>query len=708
MLRSPSLLALALLGALVAAPVRAAAADPYAGLLDAIEKIEPRTPVAPPAPPAAAIQVAALEQIPVLQAQDLATALAAAAHRPGPGAVVVRGSDGQAMAGFASAAYPPSADPTMALRNRQAAILRAWLGAKAELAKAVSGLSVTGRTTLLTAMLSVTDDDGTRSRHVQATAQRVEESTAAVLAGLVTWSVQDDPAAGSVRVTVASLPASRRLAERDGGLLVSAPTAAAGLELVLREIRTGVVPPVGARAVQIAGGSGVALVGYGSQVVAPSANPELARRLGDAAAKQAELLALDALVGALNGDLTSAAATMDGETRAVADEFTATPAERLAGVKTRISHRSELTEAAQSLRSGRLPPEVRTLRWTSDNGRIAWAAALIAPPTDGPVATPAPVAVPPLAAPAAGLPDWVANRPADAEFLYGVGTGAGPSAIALSTAAARLDLGQQISAAVSGGALTRAETQTVTETDGTTVQVRDLLVGDVRIRVDERTYRGAEIIAQTTVGGTVYTLVRMPRAMGAQRLSERLAELDARLADLPFGKTTPAARRRLMRAVTDHHERSGVARALAVLGQPAPASTIPPGAFEKELGRLADGSIIGYRGESEGPARDAVLQVIRDWGLSLAPDVDGDARLALRVQSTPVHRMVDGWHRVELSVRVEILVDGGVAGQLKAVGAGDSSESREIAIDRAMEALAPKLQPQLETRLWDLLSGTGK
>jgi hypothetical protein len=228
----------------------------------------------------------------------------------------------------------------------------------------------------------------------------------------------------------------------------------------------------------------------------------------------------------------------------------------------------------------------------------------------------------------------------------------------------------------------------------------------VRIRVDEQRLAAAEVIEQITAGSTVYTLVRMQRAQGARDLQARITELDARLTALNLNDTSAANLPRLLRGAGEQLERQSLSKMLLGLGIDAGPGPLATGAMTTALGRLADSPVLYIDGEATGPTTDVVRQIISGWGLGLSPEAP--TRLGLRITTQRKVRIVDGWHRVSVTGRVEPIINGAVAGQIQAVGEGNSTEGEQMAADRAATMMEPKLRAQLEGQLFELLAGPRK
>ena len=187
--------------------------------------------------------------------------------------------------------------------------------AKLQMSGLVSGLAVEGITNFDQQVTA--EDTGTESTRssTSQTAESVRTATAAVLKGYVTYSVFDDFKNGLVYVTIVSTPKTRGSSSRVNNTTIDAENINAGLNAVLAEIQSGLVPMVGGRVVEVPATGEVAFVGFGSAVVRQEKNPALRAQFLRVAQSSAGLRAADALCGIIIGDNTRGETRLDEQTK---------------------------------------------------------------------------------------------------------------------------------------------------------------------------------------------------------------------------------------------------------------------------------------------------------------------------------------------------------------------------------------------------------
>lgn len=301
------------------------------------------------------------------------------------GAEMVKFGSGIGWVATGTGTYEVMENPTATRIAKRNAYVRAFLEAKANLAKSLGSLSSEGRTQLVEQMEQVTDTKADLGNFASTQQEKLEQAVQMLLKGFVTYAVEDDAAKKTVYVSIVTTPKTRGQFNRPSPNGLEADSIRDGLGQVLLEIQTGLVPPVGGKIIQVPTTGEMAFVGFGSDVIRSSDNATLQQKMRLNAAKVADMRATDALVGLLIGDDTGWKSKLDESTQQAVKDFetsdTGKDASRQRFEKTRQSFLNEQVtpEQFQSLRSGVLPPGVTRKTFTSKDDAEIYAVAVYIP-----------------------------------------------------------------------------------------------------------------------------------------------------------------------------------------------------------------------------------------------------------------------------------------------------------------------------------------
>ena len=272
------------------------------------------------------------------------------------------------------------------------AYVQAFMQAKSQMAGLVSGIAVEGITNFDSQVSAEdTDKEATRSSD-SSSAESVRIAVAGVLKGFVTYNVYDDFANGLVYVTIVSTPKTRGKFSRVTDSTINAESINAGLNAVLAEIQSGLVPLVGGRVVEDPVTGEIAFVGFGSAVVRQEKNPAMRAQLLRVAQSSAGLRAADALCGIIVGDSTRSESKLDEQTKESMTSYeqaeAADPMNTLATsgdiaeaekAQNEFRNSMQFSQTIESARRGTLPPGVMRRAWLDDEGTFAYAIAIYRP-----------------------------------------------------------------------------------------------------------------------------------------------------------------------------------------------------------------------------------------------------------------------------------------------------------------------------------------
>ena len=280
--------------------------------------------------------------------------------------------------------------------SQRLAYLQGLLDAKVALSKLVKSADIEGYDIYGHNSANTNTEDDADSATSNAFDETAKSHVADVLKGYVTYDVFDgfdDPRyADTVFVTIAATPKTMGMYSRPVNDTMMAQNLSDGMNAVLAEIQSGVVPPVGGRIVDVPTTGEIAFVGFGSCVVQDS-NKAAVRAINRRdAQKIAALRAESELCGILTGDHVDGQAKYResvrqafGNYQAIEDtdplkEFvTSQDLEQVEAVKEGFQHNQNLDEAISSARKGLLPPGVTRRSWLDDDGIFAYSVAVYVP-----------------------------------------------------------------------------------------------------------------------------------------------------------------------------------------------------------------------------------------------------------------------------------------------------------------------------------------
>jgi hypothetical protein len=331
--------------------------------------------------------------LPVTRGGSLQDAINKIVEKPKQGCHLaqVRPEDGIVFVATGQGSYNPAHANVVASRIEQRnAYLEAFVNAKAELARTTGDLAYRGAIDFdkKTERLDTSDKGLTNIEKDLSESQK--QSVSKVLKGYVTYAVHDD-GAGKVFVTIVSSPKTRGQYNRGGSDGLTAANLRDGLNTVLADIRSGIVPPVGGRIIEVSATGEIAFVGFGSSVVRKDEEPDVQAELDLQAEQVAELRAIDALAGIILGDDTRWEGHADEATSKQVKDFQrmeqsvplgqGTQGEVQEYQKRVKDMRNSLSSSTsvKTLREGKLPPGIMRQSYIDDNAYFAYGIAVYVP-----------------------------------------------------------------------------------------------------------------------------------------------------------------------------------------------------------------------------------------------------------------------------------------------------------------------------------------
>ena len=280
-------------------------------------------------------------------------------------------------------------------REQQIAYYVAFLQAKRQMARYFEGASIEQVQSFVVNEAATDEGDSGVSTRSESFNMDVKSVTEALLKGYVTYDVRDDVENGTVYVTLVSTPRTQGRYSRPTSDTQQAENLSEGINKILSEIQSGVVPPVGGRIVNVLETGEIAFVGFGSEVVRPGNDKKSRATNRQSARRRATLRAEASLCGIIRGDNMTASDSdsLSSENNSESyigdkkidlsdpiDELTS-DAEKAEAQKDALGFRSSDSskQVIQSAIKGTIPPGVSPRAWLDEEGSFAYAVAIYVP-----------------------------------------------------------------------------------------------------------------------------------------------------------------------------------------------------------------------------------------------------------------------------------------------------------------------------------------
>jgi hypothetical protein len=307
------------------------------------------------------------------------------------GAKMVKFSSGLGFVATGVGAYRTMENPTATRIAKRQSYVVAFVQAKKHLAEILGGLSnVAGeavRQSLSTVTLPKEDLANISTQSTEAVLQAV----AMMLRGFVVYEVRDDTKQNTVYVTIVTTPKTRGKLARPAPNAVEVNDLRDGLNQIIDEVKSGLVPPVGGRIVIMRSTGETAFVGFGSTVVRTNENAAVQAKLNLESQKIAAMRAKDALCGLIIGDQACWTGSVVESVKDEVKEFEKLRADdplakdnpagvkKLEQVRQTFVAKMESTDVYVSARKGVLPPGVATKTWFDADHAWAFAMSVYVP-----------------------------------------------------------------------------------------------------------------------------------------------------------------------------------------------------------------------------------------------------------------------------------------------------------------------------------------
>ncbi|NLF69225.1 MAG: hypothetical protein GX575_09245 [Candidatus Anammoximicrobium sp.] len=295
------------------------------------------------------------------------------------GARMVSFPSGLGFVATGAAFYREMPNPTATRIAKRQAYVMAFVKAKKNLAEILGGLSNEGKESVREQLVNINLPEQEMTNISTQSEEALRQTVDMMLRGFVIYEVKDDTANSTVYVTIVTTPKTRGKFARPAPNRVEAESLRDGVNQVIAEVRSGLVPPVGGRIITMRSTGETAFVGFGSSVVRTSENRVVQLRHNLDAQKIAGMRAKDALCGLIIGDKTMWEGSVTESMKDDVQEFESlvrddplarkdpTAVRKLDQARQTFVSRMESSDVYASARKGILPPGVNTKTWFDED-----------------------------------------------------------------------------------------------------------------------------------------------------------------------------------------------------------------------------------------------------------------------------------------------------------------------------------------------------
>ncbi|MGO8748772.1 MAG: hypothetical protein ACLQNE_22615 [Thermoguttaceae bacterium] len=310
---------------------------------------------------------------------------------PEVGAKMVTYPSGLGFVATGLATYRTVENPTLTRIAKRKAYVIAFTKAKKNLAEILGGLDNQGKETVREALVNINLPKEEMTNLSTESQESLKQAVDMMLRGFVIYEVKDDTRQNTVFVSIVTTPKTRGQLARPAPNVVESESLRRGLNQVIAEVRSGLVPPVGGRIIMMRSTGETAFVGFGSAVVRTSANQAVQAKLNLDAQKIAGMRSKDALCGLIIGDKASWEGSVVESLKDQVQEFESakgddplanespTAVKKLAEARQTLVSRLESNDLYQSTRRGILPPGVNSKTWFDEDHAWAYGMSVYAP-----------------------------------------------------------------------------------------------------------------------------------------------------------------------------------------------------------------------------------------------------------------------------------------------------------------------------------------
>lgn len=219
----------------------------------------------------------------------------------GQGILTVKTKTGMGVISASTAGYTRYENLTATLLSKRAAYFKAFNEAQGQMIKYFEGLESQCNSAVSSNQLTLDTGKESLANSATSAAENCKETAKGILAGYVTYSVNDNDTDDEVTITLASSTKTRGALNRLNGAVVSSNDPKKAFEYIAQEISLGIVPPMGAKLINDPVTGESIVIGFGSSIVRQNKDKKVMANMSKMAKDQSRQRANNSLVAFLNG-----------------------------------------------------------------------------------------------------------------------------------------------------------------------------------------------------------------------------------------------------------------------------------------------------------------------------------------------------------------------------------------------------------------------
>jgi hypothetical protein len=219
----------------------------------------------------------------------------------GQGILTVKTKTGMGVISASTENYTRYENLNATLLSKRGAYFKAFNSAQGQMVKYLEGLENNCNSATTSKQLTLDTGKESVANSATGTAESCKETAKGILAGYVTYSVNDNDADDRVTITLASSTKTRGALDRMNSAVVSTTDPKKAFEFIAKEISLGVVPPMGAKLINDPVTGESIVIGFGSSIIRQNKDKQVMATMAKMANEQSRMRANNSLVAFLNG-----------------------------------------------------------------------------------------------------------------------------------------------------------------------------------------------------------------------------------------------------------------------------------------------------------------------------------------------------------------------------------------------------------------------
>lgn len=241
----------------------------------------------------------------VIQAENMQDGLGYAYRQimddGGDGILTVQTKTGMGIISTSTVDYKRYQNINATMLGKRGAYVKAFTKAQSQMVKYMEGFENNCKTALSDQTVAIDTGVESVANSGSSLDEQCAETAKGVLAGFITYKIDDDADDDVVTVSLASSTKTRAAVSRVGGAVIVSSDPRKAFEHIAKEVTTGVVPPLGAKLIHNPENGESIVIGFGSAIVRQNKDKAMMRKMHTMAKKQSQLRANNALSAFLNG-----------------------------------------------------------------------------------------------------------------------------------------------------------------------------------------------------------------------------------------------------------------------------------------------------------------------------------------------------------------------------------------------------------------------